>query len=115
MDLYNYSKFSQEDIDKFYEMKHIDAYGKIEDSEGWLTCRNCGVYPRTWTFNNGSWATCLCFKKYDIHPVRSESIMSVHKRCNGNVSEYSRDNLRLAWNKYVETGELQNKLDEGCW
>lgn len=43
MDLYNYSKFSQEDIDKFYEMKHIDAYGKIEDSEGWLTCRNCGV------------------------------------------------------------------------
>lgn len=111
----NYSQFSEEDIDKFYELKHIDAYQKLENPEGWLKCSVCGVLPRKWCFNNGKYATCLCYKKYDIHPARAESIMSVHTRCNGNLKEYDSDDLRKAWNIFAKTGVIQNKLEEGRW
>lgn len=109
-----YSKISDKDVDILYSMRHIDAYERLVDPEGWSKCSTCGVHPRIWTFNNGSWATCLCFKKYDNHPVRTESVLSVYKRT-GLTAEYSRDNLRLAWNKYVDTGVVQNKLPEGQW
>lgn len=109
-----YSIFNDEEIDEMYKLKHLDAYEKLEDTDGWLVCKVCGVHPRAWMFNNGSHATCLCFRMYDYHPARSESILSVYKRT-GLTAEYNRDNLRLAWNKYVETGEMQNKLPEGQW
>lgn len=107
-----YSTMSDEQLDEMYSYKAISDYRKIDDVSEWLKCSVCGVHPRVWIFNNGSHATCLCFEMYGEHPARSESILSVHKRT-GLTSEYNRDNLRVAWNKFVETGEMQNKLDEG--
>lgn len=109
-----FSILTESEIDKIYGMRHIDAYEKLACTEGWLTCSKCGVHPRIWTFNNGSWATCLCFRMYEEHPVRTESVLSVLKRT-GLTVEYSRDNLRLAWNEYAESGVMQNKLPEGQW
>lgn len=109
-----YSRLTDEQIDEMYSYRAISDYVKVENPDEWLTCKGCGVKPRVWRFNNGSHATCLCFEKYDAHPARSESVMSVFKRT-GLTAEYKPDNLRLAWNRYVETGEMQNKLSEGCW
>lgn len=109
-----YRNFSREAVDEMYKLKHIDAYEPLPESSGWLVCGNCGVLPRAWRFNNGCFATCLCFRMYEDHPARAESILSYYKR-NDSTKDYTRDNLRLAWNKYVETGEMQNKLPEGQW
>lgn len=109
-----FSNFSDKDIDKLYDMKHIDAYEKLVDATGWNKCGVCGVLPRTWKFNNGSHATCLCFRMYDEHPARTESVMSVLKRT-GLTAEYEPDTLRTQWNKFSADGVLRNKLPEGQW
>lgn len=94
----------------------IDAFKPLESIRGWKKCRGCGEFPRVWIFDNGSFATCCCnLDKFGQNEARSESIMSVHARNKGNISEYSRNNLRAAWNEYVLTGERQNKLEEGRW
>ena len=110
-----YSILSKEEVDILYSMRHIDAYQPLDDSSGWLVCRRCGVLPRTWRFDNGKWATCLCFRMYENQPVRSESINSYAKRMNCDFTDYPHNSLRDAWNKYVETGEPQNILPEGQW
>lgn len=94
-----------------------DFYEPLESVKGWKKCKFCGEFPRIWIFDNGSYARCLCGypERYTAeHEARSESILSVLKRT-GSVREYTRDNLRLAWNKWVETGIRQNKLGEGQW
>lgn len=78
-------------------------------------CKKCNEFPRVWEFNNGSTARCCCPDGlYTESPARAESIGSVVKRTGG-FAEYSRDGLRLAWNKFVETGQEQNKLIDGQW
>lgn len=101
--------------DEMYKLRHIDAYEELKYPDGWLKCKVCGVLPRSWCFNNGRFATCLCFQKYDEHPARAESVMSVHKRTGGSTREYDADALRVAWNTFVTTGKLQNELGEGKW
>jgi len=57
--------------------------------------------PKIWQYNNGCETVCGCWNdRYDHFSVKAESIMSVHIRCNGNLSEYSSDQLRLSWNEY---------------
>lgn len=79
----------------------IDAYEPVENEADWLSCPKCRVKPRVWEFDNGRYAKCLCRSKYESAPVSAESIMSVIKRTGG-VYEYDRDDLRKAWNLYVE-------------
>lgn len=110
-----YSKLSNKEIDILYNMRHIGAYKPLSDSSGWLVCAKCGVLPRTWRFDNGCHATCLCFRMYENHPARSECVNSYAKRMNCNFTDYQHNSLRDAWNKYVETGEPQNILPEGQW
>lgn len=99
-----------------YEQKHnhgytvhtdyfcIDAYKTPENIDDWMNCPCCGLKPKIWTFNNGRATACGCWEnRYDIFSVRAESIMSVHTRCNGNLQEYSSDQLRLNWNEYCAT------------
>ena len=109
-----FSNFSDKEIDKLYEMRHIDAYEMLVDTDGWSKCGRCGVHPRSWRFNNGIWATCLCFRKYEEHPVRTESVLSVLKRT-GLTVEYEPDTLRTQWNKFAADGVMRNKLPEGQW
>jgi hypothetical protein len=94
----------------------IEAFKVLDDDTEWLKCNDCGVKPRIWVYDNGSHASCVCKSKYDASPANSESIMSVLKRTM-NIADYSRDNLRLAWNKYVETGEEQHMdyKNTGLW
>lgn len=74
----------------------------LESVKGWKKCKQCKMFPRVWIFDNGIYAKCHCFDLYESG-VQSESIMSVYRRT-GNTAEYSRDNLRLAWNDYVING-----------
>lgn len=108
----------EEDIDEFYSWRAGDYYKKVpvesEAGKHWCHCHTCGFQPRIWLFNNGSFARCICYTKYDPCPARSESILSVYKRT-GLTAEYNPDNLRIAWNIFALTGEEQNKLNEGCW
>lgn len=82
----------------------IDAYVEPVDADQWSSCPCCNLKPRVWCFNNGRSTACGCWEnRYDHFSVNAESIMSVHIRCNGNLSEYSSDQLRLNWNEYCAT------------
>lgn len=92
----------------------INAYHPLISVKGWKKCKKCKEFPRIWVFDNGCYAKCCCSYTYDPAPVQSESINSVYKRM-GNTENYSRDNLKTAWNKFVTTGIEQNILPEGIW
>lgn len=82
----------------------IDAYQDVSEHEHWERCPCCNLKPKIWTFDNGRSTACGCWNsRYDIFSVKAESIMSVHIRCNGNLQEYSVDQLRLNWNEYCAT------------
>ena len=93
----------------------INAFKELDNNGGWLPCRKCGEFPRVWEFNNGKSADCMCGEKYGESPVRTESIMSFVTRNNGRALGYHSDKLKSAWNKYIKTGEKQNKLPDGRW
>lgn len=92
-----------------------DAYEPLESVKGWRKCPRCKEFPRVWAFDNGLFAKCCCGHRWDPGPARAESILSVVKRTGGSAAEYSRDNIRIAWNRFIETGTPQNILPEGRW
>lgn len=74
----------------------IDAYEDVPEDKHWEKCPCCGLKPKIWTFDNGRSTACGCWEnRYDIFSVRAESIVSVHIRCNGNLQEYSSDQLDI--------------------
>lgn len=82
----------------------IDDYKDVPDTKHWVNCPCCGLKPKVWEFNNGRSTACGCWEsEYDLFAVKAESIMSVYTRCNGNLTEYSSDQLRLNWNEYCAT------------
>lgn len=82
----------------------IDAYEPVSEHEYWEKCPCCGLQPKTWTFNNGRSTACGCWNsKYDHFSVKAESIMSVHIRCDGDLTEHVCDQLRTNWNEYCAT------------
>ena len=82
----------------------IDAYIDAPEYQQWESCPCCGLRPKIWVFDNGRQTACGCWKdEYDHFSVKSESIMSVHTRCDGNLTEYNRNQLRLNWNEYCAT------------
>lgn len=82
----------------------IDAYTDVPEYEHWEKCPCCGLQPKVWRFDNGRSTACGCWEtKYDQFSVYAESIMSVHIRCDGNLTEYNSDQLRLNWNEYCAT------------
>ena len=83
-----------------------DSFIHENRADEWLPCPRCGLEPKVWTFDNGRSTACGCHEsKYDHFSVRAESIMSVHTRNGGNVSEYDSDQLRKEWNKYCRGEE----------
>lgn len=104
-------------LDKY---KCISAYKIPNDVEKWLKCPNCGLYPLTWEFNNGSSTGCGCGKnEYDKFSIYTESVISYGKRNNFNFTNYDSDKLRKNWNHWVLTNEELEKredlLSEGKW
>lgn len=82
----------------------IDAFVDVPEDQHWEKCPCCGCTPKIWEFNNGRQTACGCWEdKYNHFSVHAESIMSVHTRCDGNLSEYNSDQLRLHWNEYCAT------------
>ena len=60
-----------------------------------------------WIFDNGRFAKCKCYKKYDSG-VSAISIMEVCRRDNGSVVNYNRKDLSDAWKERCE--EIDTKL-----
>ena len=82
----------------------IDAYEAVTEDEYWEKCPCCNLKPRVWRFDNGRQTACGCWESmYNHFSVRAESIMSCRVRCDGNLSEYISDQLRLNWNEYCST------------
>ena len=92
-----------------------DFYEEVENNDNWLACKECGEKPRVWAFNNGRHARCCCGEMYSADKARAESVMSYHKRNPDDMSGYGHDDLRKAWNKWIETGEPQDQLPKGWW
>lgn len=109
-----YHLLNEEQLKLAWSYKAGDWYEKVNPEHTWLECGRCGLLPRCWRFDNGLYATCLCYDLYDEKPVRSESIMSVYTRT-GLTAEYEPDNLRLTWNLFAKDGVERNKLEEGKW
>lgn len=86
--------------------KCISAYTIPNDIQDWKNCRNCGLKPLTWTFNNGASTACGCgeneYKHFSIH---TESIMSHIKRNDGSALHYDSNKLLYNWNHWVEKNE----------
>jgi hypothetical protein len=99
----NYSKKWNE-FRKNY--KAIEAYKKVKDPQLWLCCKDCGLIPLIWEFNNGRSTACGCGdNEYQHHSIQAESIMSWVKRHNGSASGFISEELRMNWNQWVKTGQ----------
>lgn len=109
-----YKLMNKEQLDEMWSLKAGYWYETVNPDQTWFECGRCGVLPRYWRFNNGSYATCLCYDLYEEKPVRTESIMSVYTRT-GLTAEYEPDNLRLTWNLFAKDGVERNKLETGRW
>lgn len=107
-----YNLLSEGQLEVAWSFKAGDWYEKVEGD--WKDCGRCLVQPRVWRFDNGLYATCLCYDLYDEKPVRCESVLSVYNRT-GLTAEYCPDNLRLTWNLFAEDGVERNKLESGKW
>lgn len=98
----------------------IGAFKTPENLDEWSNCPCCNLKPKVWLYDNGMQTACGCFNSmYDHFAVHTESVMSVYRRCDGNLSEYNRDNLRLNWNEYCATMvnpcNHSDLRDEGKW
>ncbi len=86
--------------------KCISAYVKVKNPTQWLNCKDCGLIPLVWEFNNGRSTGCGCGEnEYRHHSIQAESIMSWVTRHNGSALNYNSDELRTNWNHWVKTGE----------
>ena len=98
-----YSKVWEEYRKKY---KAIEAYKKVNNPQFWLPCKECGLIPLVWEFNNGRSTACGCGENEDRHHSRhAESIMSFVKRNNGSALGFISDELRMNWNQWVKTGQ----------
>lgn len=98
-----YSKVWNEYRQKY---KAISAYKKVNNPQFWLPCKDCGLIPLVWEFNNGRSTACGCGEnEYRHHSVNAESIMSYVKRNNGSALGFISDELRMNWNQWVKTGQ----------
>ena len=96
-----------------YTWDIINSYKELTDKdfpEFWLKCRVCGSKPRIWLFNNGRYAKCKCFGKYEPG-VKAECLQSVYNN-EGELTESEHSHLYMYWNYFVKTRKILN-LPEG--
>lgn len=86
--------------------KCISAYKKVKKAQYWLPCKDCGLIPLVWEFDNGRSTGCGCGEnEYNHHSIHAESIMSYVKRHNGSALGFISDELQMNWNQWVKTGQ----------
>ncbi len=86
--------------------KAISAYTRVPNPSSWLPCKNCGLIPLVWEFNNGRSTACGCGEnEYKNHSIHAESIMSYVKRHKGSAANYNGDELKMNWNQWVTFGQ----------
>jgi hypothetical protein len=93
---------------KEYRKKYkcTSAYKRVSDPQKWLPCKNCGLIPLVWEFDNGRKTGCGCGKNdYDHFSIQAESVMSFVTRHKGSVQGFSNDSLQMNWNQWVMTGQ----------
>jgi hypothetical protein len=85
-----------------------DAYIHLEhrrhpqlDKGDWLVCPKCAEKPRVWQFDNGNYAKCKCFERYE-NGVSAESICESMTKHNGSMGFYDMDGLRKVWNNHIK-------------
>lgn len=88
------------------QYKCISAYKFPDKWQKFLPCRNCGLRPLVWEFNNGRSTACGCGEnEYNHFSVKAESVMSYVTRNGGSALNYKSDELLNNWNYWVKTGE----------
>jgi hypothetical protein len=86
--------------------KATESYTKVNDPINWLPCKDCGLIPLVWEFDNGRRTACGCGKDdYNHHYIGAESIMSYIVRNSGSSLGFNNDELRINWNHWVKTGQ----------
>jgi hypothetical protein len=86
--------------------KAINSYIRVQDPQWWLPCKDCGLIPLVWEYDNGRSTACGCGKdEYNHHSIKAESIVSYVLRNNGSTSGFNTIELRMNWNQWVETGQ----------
>ncbi len=86
--------------------KAISAYKRVPNPSSWLPCKNCGLIPLIWEYDNGRGTACGCGKnEYDHHSIQAESVMSHITRHGGSATAYNSDELRMNWNQWVQYGQ----------
>lgn len=86
--------------------KGISAYTRVTNPSAWLPCKNCGLIPLVWEFNNGRSTACGCGEsEYNHHSIHAESIMSYVTRHGGSAVNYNSAELRMNWNQWVTYGQ----------
>ncbi len=86
--------------------KCTSAYKKVDKPHNWLPCKNCGLIPLIWQFNNGSSTACGCGENdYNHFSIQSESVMSYVTRNSGSAKGYISSELEMNWNQWVLTGQ----------
>lgn len=83
-----------------------DDYKDAPEDEDWALCKDCGLRPKIWRYDNGRSTACGCGEnQYKHKSISAESINSVFNRT-GITKEYDYDALRKNWNMFQETGEV---------
>lgn len=75
--------------------------------EEWEECPDCNEKPRLWVFDNGKYAKCKCQDTYEEAAASGQSIWNYHKEHNGDMSNYSHNDLRDNWNKFAKEKSQQ--------
>ncbi len=92
-------EITDEYLERRWRWATIEAYKPLEWSEGWSVCPKCSQRPRTWVFDNGNYAKCLCGSKYG-GGVSAPCILDWCHRDKKPYEEW-RDLLKAAWNQHV--------------
>ena len=103
--------------------KATNAYKPIDDKDyyNWKKCKDCGLKPLIWEFDNGRSTACGCGENiYKHHSISAESIMSYVTRNNGSALNYNSKELMINWNGWVEFGfdkfkSIKEKSGEKIW
>jgi hypothetical protein len=78
-----------------------DWYKTLESTEGWRKCPKCKEYPRTWVFNNGNYAKCRCYHRFEFSPVFAETVVEACGLRKVPYDEY-KNFLMNAWNDHCQ-------------
>ena len=97
--------------DNFYNHSYylpIEVYRGYEYVSKFKQCPHCLAMPRIWAFDNGLFAKCVCFTRYE-RGVEATNIMQYYRENNGDLRKYNGGNeLAEKWNSYLQNqGEIR--------